>query len=91
MERLEATIHGRVQGVGFRANTQRRARSLEISGWVANQPDGAVRVVAEGEKADLDEFLTFLRQGPSAARVREVEKQWSEASGEFSGFNVRWL
>lgn len=91
MERLEATIHGRVQGVGFRANTQRRARSLDISGWVANHPDGTVRVVAEGEKTDLDEFLTFLRQGPSAARVMEVEKQWAEATGDFSGFNVRWL
>lgn len=91
MERLEATIHGRVQGVGFRANTQRRARSLNVTGWVANHPDGTVRVVAEGDKSQLENFLNFLRRGPSAARVTGVDEKWADGTGEFSGFSVRWL
>jgi acylphosphatase len=88
-DRLHAVVRGRVQGVGFRYTTLRRALSLGIVGWVANRHDGSVEVVAEGRRAALDTFLDFLHIGPPAADVREVDLQWTTASGEFKTFGVR--
>ena len=89
-ERLHTVVRGHVQGVSFRYYTQERALALGLSGWVRNLRDGAVEVTAEGPRAALDEFLTFLRRGPVAARVAEVQSDWSAASGEFSLFDIRW-
>lgn len=87
--RLHAVVRGRVQGVGFRYTTVRRALSLGLVGWTANRADGSVEVVAEGDRDALDVFLEFLHVGPPAADVREVELQWAAASGEFRTFDVR--
>lgn len=67
--RLEATVHGRVQGVGFRYHVARVAARLGIEGWVANQRDGSVAVVAEGRAGALEALEGALRSGPSGARV----------------------
>lgn len=91
MRRLEATVTGRVQGVSFRYYTQRAAQRLELTGWVANQHDGGVRVVAEGPEAALQQLARFLQQGPPAARVAQVDARWFPAVGEFDSFQVRWL
>lgn len=88
-KRLEATVRGAVQGVGFRWYTIRQARVLGLSGWVANEPDGSVRVVAEGPPEALEQLAALLRQGPSGARVSEVEQQLVPATGSFDGFEVR--
>ena len=53
-----------------------------------NLPDGRVEAVAEGEKEKLDELIEFCRVGPSRARVRNVEVDWSEFKGEFQGFKI---
>jgi acylphosphatase len=87
---LHAIVHGRVQGVGFRDATERRAVELGLSGWVRNKPDGTVEVTAEGDRATLERFLEFLHRGPSAARVSRVESQWQPASGRFGDFRVTW-
>lgn len=87
-QRLHAHVYGRVQGVSFRYYTQLRARELGLTGWVRNRPDGSVEVVAEGSKRDLESLLYFLHQGPTAARVTEVEAQWFTAHDEFDEFNV---
>lgn len=89
--RLEAIVYGRVQGVNFRYYTEREARSLQLTGWVANQSDGSVRVVAEGPQADLERLVAFLRVGPPAAAVDEVALTWGEATSRFTHFSVRWL
>lgn len=91
LARLEATVHGLVQGVYFRQHTRQEANRLRLAGWVANQPDGSVRVVAEGEEAVLRQLLDFLSQGPPAARVDLVEIAWTAATAEFSDFRVRYL
>ncbi len=88
--RLHAIVHGFVQGVGFRANTQRQAVTRAITGWVRNTPDGTVEVVAEGTEPDVKAFERFLRRGPSAAVVDRVDVTYSEATGEFSRFNIRY-
>ena len=90
MQRLEATIHGLVQGVAFRYYTQRTARRLGLTGWVANQADGTVRVVAEGGSSALQALLDFLQQGPPAASVTRVDAAYAAATGEFTDFGVRY-
>lgn len=91
MKRLEATVYGRVQGVSFRYYTRREALRLGLAGWVANQWDGSVRVVAEGPEEALETFLAFLHRGPRAARVTRVDVDWFTATGEFSTFEIRYL
>ncbi|WP_374688213.1 acylphosphatase [Promineifilum sp.] len=84
-------MHGLVQGVYFRHFTLQEARRLRVAGWVANQPDGSVRVVAEGDEAALRRLLDFLHHGPTGARVETVQSVWSAASGNFAEFRVRYL
>lgn len=86
--RIEATVSGHVQGVSFRHYTLLEARRLSLVGWVANQPDGTVRVVAEGPASALEALLAFLRRGSPAARVDVVDVNWSTATGTFTEFRV---
>jgi acylphosphatase len=88
-KRLEAVVHGRVQGVGFRYSTCERAQALELTGWVANQYDGTVRVVAEGPETVLTRFADWLHRGPAGAHVDFVDLRWFDAVGEFRHFGVR--
>lgn len=87
--RLHIIARGDVQGVGFRAFTQREAARRNLSGWVRNLGDGGVEAAAEGEEASLNEWLASLYHGPSAARVEEVLPVWGEAQGTSSPFEVR--
>ena len=86
--RLEATVCGRVQGVSFRHVTNRRAHPLKLTGWVANRPDGSVRVVAEGAPDALAVFAEWLHEGAPAARVDRVELHWLDAVDEFTRFEI---
>ena len=87
--RLEAVVRGRVQGVGFRMYVRRAARELGLTGWVANEPGGRVRCVAEGPADALDRLEAGIRRGPPGAWVERVDVQRWPATGEFEGFNVR--
>jgi acylphosphatase len=88
MERLTAEVRGRVQGVGFRHYTRQTARRLGLTGSVRNEPDGSVSVVAEGERARLEQLLHALQTGPSHAVVEEVEASWGGVEGGCDGFEV---
>ena len=88
-KRLSARITGRVQGVGFRNFTQRRARRLGLTGWVRNEPDGSVRLEAEGPREALDDLVEAVHQGPRMAVVDDVEVAWDDATDEFEIFQVR--
>jgi acylphosphatase len=90
MERLHAVVRGDVQGVGFRYFVQRTAQRLGLRGWVRNNDDGSVEVVAEGERGPLEELSRALKEGPRAARVDRVETRWSSATGTFRGFDLAW-
>ena len=89
MERLEATVKGTVQGVGFRWFVARNASQLGVTGWTSNEADGSVRVVAEGATPALDQLERSLRDGPSGAHVSNVVSTRSQATGEFSRFDIR--
>jgi acylphosphatase len=86
--RFEATVRGRVQGVGFRVFALREARILGLDGFVANEADGGVRVVAEGRRADLEALLERLEAGPPAGYVDRVLVRWEPARGIGSGFRI---
>ncbi len=88
-DRLEAVVHGRVQGVGFRYFVVRAADQLGLLGWVANVASGRLRCVAEGPKPALEALLDALREGPPGALVEQVDATWSPATGTFREFDVR--
>jgi acylphosphatase len=88
-ERLDATVRGRVQGVGFRYFVVRRATQLGLTGWVANETDGSVRCVAEGPASAIDELEAILRRGPIGAVVDGVSAVRMPATGRFAEFAVR--
>jgi acylphosphatase len=87
--RLEVSVRGAVQGVGYRYFVLRVAAGLDITGWVANEPDGSVRCVAEGRRPTLERLAAALREGPPAARVDDVRVTWAPATGSFTTFGVR--
>lgn len=89
IHRVQAIVHGYVQGVGFRYFVLEMARRLELVGWVHNLSDGSVETVAEGKKEAIDEFLASLEQGPRGARVSKLETSWQPPSREFRSFSVR--
>lgn len=88
--RLHLVIHGQVQGVAFRAYTMGEARRLQLDGWVRNQPDGTVEVLAEGPAESLSRLETWCHQGSPAAAVHDVEVQWLEFKGDLSPFSIRY-
>jgi|LSQX01.2.fsa_nt_gb acylphosphatase len=88
--RLKAKVYGIVQGVGYRAFVCRHARALGVKGYVRNLYDGSVEVVAEGPEEILRFFLKALRTGPLRARIEEVQVEWQNAEGSFTGFEPRW-
>ncbi len=67
-------VSGRVQGVWFRANTQKQANLLGITGWTRNLPDGRVEVLACGDATQLEMFYTWLQKGPPLAEVTHVAR-----------------
>ncbi len=88
--RLECTVSGRVRGVMYRDTTARCARRLAITGFVQNQDDGTVHVVAEGEEGALQTLLLCLQKGSPLSRVDHVEEVWGNATGEFPDFRIRY-
>jgi acylphosphatase len=89
MASLQAFIHGRVQGVFFRASVETWALELDLKGYVRNRPGGVVEVFAEGEKPQLEKLADHLKVGPPAARVDEVKFNWSGYKGEYPRFRIR--
>jgi acylphosphatase len=83
-------IYGEVQGVGYRSWTLRRARKLGLTGFVRNEPDGSVLIVAEGEEEDIKKLINECRRGPPLARVERVEVEWQEFRGEYGDFEIEY-
>lgn len=86
--RHTVVYEGRVQGVGFRATVREIARRHEVAGWVRNEPDGSVRMEAEGDPEELTRFRNAIRDTMKSFISRERE-QTSDDAGTFEGFEVR--
>ncbi len=82
-------VRGRVQGVGFRWFVEREAHLLHIAGWVRNNPDGNVEVLAMGTREQLAGLRSRLQEGPRAARVDDVEESDAEPVAGLHSFQVR--
>ena len=89
LARVNLVVTGVVQGVFYRASTLEQAQGLNLSGWVRNLPDGAVEVLAEGDRPSLEALVDWCRLGPSAARVGDVSVKWGEFKDEYRTFVVR--
>lgn len=87
-EAVHCVIHGIVQGVFFRASTQREAQRLGLVGWVKNLPDGGVELMAEGPRVALDELATWCSQGPPGATVDAIDVQWTTPHHQFRDFAI---
>ena len=87
---VQAIVYGYVQGVFFRAFVSRRATELALTGYVRNLPRGTVEVNAEGERKQLEKLIGYLKVGPPGAKVEKVVTNWSEYTGGYSRFNIRY-
>ena len=88
--RVHIFISGLIQGVFFRANTQKKAEDLGITGWVKNVPDGRVEIVAEGERQKVEDLIEWAKKGPLIARVDNLDIEWQEYVGEFDSFETKY-
>ena len=86
---IQLVIKGRVQGVGYRAATQRKASELGLKGWVRNLPGGEVEAFAQGPAADVESLVEWCRRGPALARVSGVETQPAQADPALDAFEIR--
>ncbi|HEX4875864.1 MAG TPA: acylphosphatase [Chitinophagaceae bacterium] len=73
MKTLSIIVTGKVQGVWYRQGTREKAISLGITGVVRNEPDGSVFIIATGTDAQLEDFISWCRQGPPRAQVNNLE------------------
>lgn len=87
MIRRRLIVHGFVQGVGFRYSLARQAQSRGVDGYAANEPDGTVEVVLEGEPDAVDALVRWCEQGPRGAVVERVEAFDEQPEG-LSGFRT---
>jgi acylphosphatase len=86
--KVNLTISGKVQGVGFRYFVLRQAQKLGINGWVSNKSNGDVEALAQGEKADLEQFIAKVKEGPSFSRVDNVNLEWMNKGEQYFGFEI---
>jgi acylphosphatase len=88
IEARRFVVRGRVQGVGFRWFVEREAHILGIAGWVRNNADGSVEVLAQGTRDQLSGLHSRLREGPRAARVDNVEVVEARPTGGMNSFRI---
>ena len=87
IEAAHIIVHGRVQGVWFRAGTKEKADELGLLGWVKNRPEGTVEIHAQGEKTQLENFIAWCRKGTPAAKVTSLDIDGVVAQ-EFKSFDI---
>ncbi|MDD3906324.1 MAG: acylphosphatase [Candidatus Omnitrophica bacterium] len=88
-KRAHLYYSGAVQGVGFRYTAERLSNSFKVSGWAKNLSDGRVEMVCEGAEPDVRAFLEKIAD-VFMEYIRGIDADWSEATGEFTGFDIRF-
>jgi acylphosphatase len=88
--RAELIIHGRVQGVCFRAYTRSQAESLGLKGWVKNLPLMRVEAILQGPEDKVQQAIDWCHQGPPGAKVTRVEVKWDSPRNDIAEFQVRY-
>ncbi len=85
---LHILITGKVQGVYYRASTQKKSNELGIVGWVRNLADGRVEVLAMGSTSGLNSLLDWCQFGPRMANVANLEACWAKDGPAFTAFEI---
>lgn len=86
--RMHIFFSGHVQGVGFRYTVKSTASGFDVVGIVRNLVDGRVELVGEGPREELEAFRQAIREAGMEHFIRNEELKWSEATGEFRGFEI---
>ncbi|MEM2124481.1 MAG: acylphosphatase [Methanolinea sp.] len=90
LREVRARVRGRVQGVGYRYFVRDTALRLGVAGWVRNEPDGTVSLVAVGDEGTLREFLSAIRaEGDPFIRVQDISVEWADPAQIPAGFVIR--
>lgn len=88
--RAHVNISGRVQGVFYRMETRDAAKRYGVTGWVRNKSDGTVEAVFEGSEENVHAVIEWCKQGPSTARVDNVDIRWGDSAGGFNDFKITY-
>ncbi len=86
---VQLIVYGRVQGVGFRYFTKQMADGLGLTGWVMNNIDGTVTIVAEGDRPRLERLIKCLEKGPTYGKIEGIEEEWSQENKGFHTFQIK--
>ncbi|OGC62634.1 hypothetical protein A3J33_01725 [candidate division WWE3 bacterium RIFCSPLOWO2_02_FULL_53_10] len=89
LARAHLKIHGKVQNVGFRFYTHRKASAAGLTGWIKNAGETQVEIVFEGDKKKIEECIDSCSRGPLFSQVGKIEVEWDKPTGEFKRFEVR--
>ncbi len=90
LKRVVLKISGQVQGVLYRVSAQENAIKLNLTGFVKNEGDGTVGIIAEGEKNDLKLFIKWCYEGSAGAKVLNIKEKWEKYRGDFDSFNIKY-
>jgi acylphosphatase len=88
--RAQVKFIGKVQGVFFRANTERKAIELNLYGWVKNFEDGSVQAIFEGPKGKILQIIKWCAKDQPYAKVNDVEVTWESFRNEFDNFEIKY-
>ncbi|KAF7537399.1 hypothetical protein G7054_g3735 [Neopestalotiopsis clavispora] len=88
-QRIYFLVHGTVQGVSFRYYTQRKASEIGVTGWVRNTDAGKVEGEAQGSPDAIKQFLKYIDQGPTHAKVVKLDKEERDVKDGENNFEVR--
>ena len=83
------SVHGRVQGVWFRAFVRNQALRFQLTGWVKNMADGSVYCEAQGSDENMRLFLHQIRRGTELSRVERVDISYAQTNETFTNFEIR--
>ena len=88
--RVHINVTGRVQGVFYRTSTQKVARSYTLKGYVKNNPDRSVEIVAEGKEHMLQKLVEWTYKGSDMCQVDCVDVSWHEPTKQFQSFDIKY-
>lgn len=90
MVQYEIIVSGRVQGVGYRYYAVQQAQLLGVKGYVKNQADNSVLIVAQADEEVIQTFIDYLYVGPTRARVDHIFKSKINNLSDFNNFSVKY-
>ena len=86
---VNIVVSGKVQGVWFRAATQKQAEKLGVTGWVRNLATGAVEIHAQGTSSAIEELIHWSHKGSTFAKVKQVQVTELSETEPFSSFEIK--